>query len=179
MQSTWGVAEARAQFGKVLEEARRGRDQVITSRGGGTVRVTSSHTPVPRSDHLHYLIVALAERDAGNVALAVKGGGRELSHVRFITETSADMLVWLFDEFGTDWCADYVRAMLLSLRALQKTLGISKLATLSDVMDGLRRSTYNSRLASIVSSESFGHAVRVCVVPAFPEQDRRAALGHS
>jgi prevent-host-death family protein len=177
MQSTWGVAEARAQLGKVLEAARAGRDQVITSRGGTPVRVTSSDTPTPRKEHLHYLVVALAERDAGAVVLATRDGGRAISEVRFVNEASSDLLVWVFDEFGPEWFADYVRAMLLSIRALQKTFGQTDFATLSDVIDGLRRSTYNSRVAAIVASSAFERAVHLSVLPAFPEQERRTVLG--
>ena len=170
------MAEARAQFGRVLEAARSGNDQVITCRGSATVRLTSSHTPTPQQDHLHYLIIALAERDAEIVARAARDGC-DIGQVRFITETSSDLLVWLFDAFGPDWCADYVRAMLLSLRTPQKTIESARLATLSDVLDGLRRSTYNSRLSAIVSSDSLERALRVRVLPAFPERDRRAAMG--
>lgn len=176
MQSTWGVAEARAQFGKVLEAARRGTDQVITCRGAAAVRVTASHTPTPRQEHLHYLVVALAERDAATVALALRDGV-DINHVRFISETSSDLVVWLFDEFGPEWCADYVRALILSLRTALKSNGAPISATASDVVNGLRRSPYNSRLSAIMASDCFNSALRSRVLLAFPTQDRRAAMG--
>ncbi len=177
MQSTWGVAEARAQLGRVLEEARSGRDQLITSRGGTPVRVTANHTPTPTKEHLHYLVIALAERDAGSVFLATKDGERDIGSVRFATETSSDLLVWMFDEFGSEWCAEYVRAMLLAIRTLQATFGVPNRATLSDVVGGLRRSPFNARLASIISSSSFDRALKASVLPTFPEQHRRTVIG--
>lgn len=177
MQSTWGVAEARAQLGTVLDRARSGQDQIITSRGSAPVRVTSNHTPTPSADYVHYLLVALAERDAGAVFLATKDDARAVGSARFLTETSSDVLVWVFEEFGPEWCADYARTVLLTLRALQSAFGLTQLATLPEVVDGLRRSTYSSRLAAIVSSSSFARALRSSVATTFPEQQRRAVMG--
>lgn len=173
MQSTWGVAEARAQLGRVLEEARSGHDQVITSRGAAPVRVTASHTPTPTREKLHYLLIALAERDAASVFLATKDGARDIGSVRFATEASSDLLVWMFDELGPQWCAEYVRAMLLAIHTFQVAFGMPQQVTLADVISGLRRSPFNSRLAAIVSSNSFDRALKTTVLPTFPEQRRR------
>lgn len=175
---TWSVADARANFGKVLDEARMGRDQIITSRGSTPVRVTASTEPAPREPYLHYLVMALAERDAQDLVLDMwRGGPGEgrpvLQHIP--PNLSGDLFAWIFHEVNPFWATEYVRAMLITLRTLEEEMELP-LSSLSDVLGGLRL-TMGSRGPAIVNDEEFVRGLRELVLATFPGEDAPSVLG--